>query len=54
MAIKWHAPPTAKVPEANGRTQRRLAILNNLASLARQVKAGQTKLILRVDYRKQH
>ena len=54
IAIKWHAPPAAKAPEANGRTQRRVAILNNLASLARQVKAGQTKLMLRVDYRKQH
>ena len=53
MAMKWHAPPAAKVPEANGRTQRRLAILHNLASLARQVKAGHTILMLRVEYRKQ-
>jgi hypothetical protein len=53
IAIKWHAPPAARVPEANGRTQRRLAILNNLASLARQVKAGHTILMLRVEYRRQ-
>jgi hypothetical protein len=53
MAMKWHAPHAAKVPEANGRTQRRLAILNNLASLARQVKAGHSILMLRVEYRKQ-
>jgi len=53
IAIKWHAPPAAKVPEANGRTQRRLAILNSLASLALQVKPGHTILMLRVEYRKQ-
>jgi hypothetical protein len=56
MATDWygkHRPTDAKVPDANGRTQRRLAILNNLASLARQVKAGHTILMLRVEYRKQ-
>ena len=53
MAVKWHAPAATKVPEANGRTQRRLAILNNLVSLARQVKTGHTILMLRVEYRKQ-
>jgi hypothetical protein len=56
MATKWYGmrwPTDAKVPEANGRTQRRLAILNILASLARQVQAGHTILMLRVVYRRQ-
>jgi len=55
MAAKWYGesrPAAVKIPEANGRTQRRLAILNNLASLARQVKAGHTILMLRVESRK--
>jgi hypothetical protein len=55
IATDWygkHRPPAAKVPEANGRTQRRLAILNSLTSLARHVKAGHTVLMLRVEFRK--
>jgi hypothetical protein len=52
MATQWHVPHAAEVSAANGRTQQRLAILNNLASLARQVKAGHTILMLRVESRK--
>jgi hypothetical protein len=56
MATDWygkHRPTDPQVSEANGRTQRRLAMLNNLASLARQVKPSHTILMLRVEYRKQ-
>ena len=42
-----------KPAERNGRTQRHLAILNGLASLARHARLGQTTLMLRVEYRKQ-
>jgi hypothetical protein len=55
IADRWYGlprPTDAKLPQANGRTQRRLAILNNLAFLARQVKAGDTILMLRVESRK--
>jgi len=55
IAHKWYGmngPAKTKLGEPNGRTQRRLAILNNLASLARQVKAGHTILVLRVESRK--
>jgi hypothetical protein len=56
IATEWYGmsgPPKTKPAEPNGRTQRRLTILNNLAALARQAKFGQMKLMLRVDYRKQ-
>jgi len=56
IAMKWHdinGPAKANRGSPNGRAQRRLAILNDLAALARQGKLGQTKLILRVEYRKQ-
>jgi hypothetical protein len=56
MAADWygkHRPTDAKVPEANGRTQRRLEILTKLAALARQAKKANRTLILRVEYRKQ-
>jgi len=56
IAEKWHGinrPPKTKSPEPNGRTQRRLSIPNNLAAVAKQAKVGQTKLMLRVEYRKQ-
>jgi len=57
MAIEWHGgygPQKSKPAELNGRTRRRLEILRNLAALALQGKDPQTKLMLRVDYRKQH
>jgi hypothetical protein len=56
MALQWygmHRPAAVKMPEVNGRTQRRSAILNHLASLARQAKAGRAILMLRVEYRSQ-
>lgn len=56
MTQEWHGangPSKTEPREPNGRTERRLAILTNLAALARQAKAGQTKLMLRVDYRRQ-
>jgi hypothetical protein len=56
MAQNWYglnAPPKTTPEEPNGRTQRRLGILINLAALAKQAKAGHMKLMLRVDYRKQ-
>ena len=55
IANKWYglyAPAKAKLEEPDGRAQRGLAILNNLASLARQVKVGHTVLVLRVESRK--
>jgi hypothetical protein len=42
-----------KPPERNGRTQRRLAILNGLATLAKHAQLGQTRMMLRVEYRMQ-
>jgi hypothetical protein len=56
MATEWYSmfgKPKITQEQANGRTQRRLAILKNLAALAVQGKDRQTLLILRVDYRKQ-
>jgi hypothetical protein len=54
IAQKWHgAPPKTKPQEPNGRTQRRLEILKNLAIFAIQAKADHRTLMLRVDYRKQ-
>ena len=56
IAMKWYGtnlPAKTKSCESNGRTQRRLAILRNLAALARQAQVGNTVLILRVEYRKQ-
>jgi len=56
MATEWYrmyGPPKTKPAEPNGRTQRRLAIIKNLAALAIQGKERQTKLMLRVEYRKQ-
>jgi hypothetical protein len=55
IADKWYGmngPAKTKTGELNGRTQQRLAILNNLASLAREVKAGHAILVLRVESRK--
>jgi hypothetical protein len=57
MAIEWfdpYGPQKSKPGGPNGRTQRRLEILKNLAALALQGKDCQTKLMLRVDYRRQH
>jgi hypothetical protein len=56
IAQNWYgtmAPPKAKPREPNGRTQRRLAILKQLAELARRAKLDNKMLILRVEYRKQ-
>jgi hypothetical protein len=56
MACEWYGmygPQKSEQAETNGRTQRRLEILKNLAALALQGKDRQTKLMLRVDYRKQ-
>jgi hypothetical protein len=57
LATEWYGmyePPKAKSAKLDGRTQTRLAIIKNLAALAIQAKDRQMKLILRVDYRKQH
>jgi hypothetical protein len=48
-----NAPPNNKPLEPNGRAQRRQAMLNDLAALAKQATVGQKKLMLRVEYRKQ-
>jgi hypothetical protein len=56
IAQEWYGAsglPKTKPREPNGRTQRRLAILNGLAALARQAKVGNKMLMLRVEYRKQ-
>ena len=56
IATGWYGmygPQKIRQVEPNGRTQRRLAILKNLAALAIQGKDSETKLMLRVDYRKQ-
>jgi hypothetical protein len=54
MAIEWYGLyGPQKLAEPNGRTQRRLAILNDLAALAKQAKVGSKALVLRVEYRKQ-
>jgi hypothetical protein len=56
FATEWygmHGPPNAKLAEPNGRMQIRLAILKNLAALARQAEDHNKTLILRVEYRKQ-
>jgi hypothetical protein len=56
IAQEWYGArglPKTKPREPNGRTQRRLAILNGLAALARQAKIGNRMLMLRVEYRKQ-
>ena len=55
VASEWydmHVPQKIESPRLHGRTQIRLAILKNLAALAVQGKEQQTKLMLRVDYRK--
>ncbi len=55
MATQWNSmygKPNPKAMKANGRTQVRGSILMNLAMLAKQVN-DDTKLMLRVDYRKQ-
>jgi hypothetical protein len=55
IAQNWDgttAPPKAK-PRENGRIQRRLAILKQLAELARRAKLDDKMLMLRVEYRKQ-
>jgi len=56
IAQNWYgtmAPPKTKPRESNGRTQRRLAILKQLAELARRAKLDNKMLMLRVEYRKQ-
>ena len=56
VATEWYGmngAAKAKLAAPTGRTQRRLSILNNLVALAKQAKVGQTKLMLRVVYRKQ-
>jgi hypothetical protein len=56
MACEWYGmygPQKSEQAETNGRRQRRLEILKNLAAVALQGKDRQTKLMLRVDYRKQ-
>ncbi|MEA3093652.1 MAG: hypothetical protein QOJ04_4994 [Caballeronia sp.] len=56
IAEDWYGikvPPNNPKPlEPNGRAQRRQAMLNELATLAKQATVGQ-KLMLRVEYRKQ-
>jgi hypothetical protein len=47
------ASPKTKPREPNGRTRRRLAILKQLAELARRAKLDNKMLMLRVEYRKQ-
>lgn len=56
IAQEWYGangPPKTKPGEPNGRTQRRLEIVKNLAILAKQAKACNKTLMLRVEYRKQ-
>jgi hypothetical protein len=56
IAHKWYdmnGPAKTNLGEPNGRTQRRLEILNKFAALAKQAKEGNKTLILRVEYRKQ-
>ena len=55
MATEWYGMYRAqksKPAEPNGRELVRLAILKNLAALAKQREVCQTMLMLRVDYRK--
>jgi hypothetical protein len=57
MGAEWYSmygPSKSKSAEANGRTHTQLAIINNLAELAKQAKGCESVLMLRVDYRKQH
>jgi hypothetical protein len=54
MATEWYrmyGPQKTKMAEPNGRSQRRLAIVKNLAALAQQAKDGHMVLMLRVEYR---
>ena len=56
MATEWYSMYGKTKPrsaEPSGRTQTRLAIIKNLAALAKQGKERQMILMLRVDYRKQ-
>jgi hypothetical protein len=56
IALKWYdmiVPTKTKPAETNGRSQRRLAILKNLAALAKQGTDRRSILMLRVEYRKQ-
>jgi hypothetical protein len=56
IATVWYeiyGPQKTKPPEPNGRTQRRLAILKNLADLSKKGMDCQTTLMLRVHYRGQ-
>jgi len=56
IATNWHGvnlPMKPNGAELNGRTQRRLAILKNLAALAKQANDCNKALMLRVEYRKQ-
>ena len=49
----YMTPSKTKSREPNGRTQRRLAILKQLAELARRAELDNKMLMLRVEYRKQ-
>jgi hypothetical protein len=56
MATDWYSMygrPKTKPAEPNGRTQIRFVLIKNLAALAIKGKDRQTKLMLRVEYRKQ-
>ena len=56
VAMKWYSVNLVmktKAAEPNDRTQRRLAILKNLASLAQQARDGNKTVMLGVEYRKQ-
>jgi hypothetical protein len=56
IATYWyttHRPSRTKLPEPNGRMRRRLAILKNLAALAKGAMDSNKSLILRVEYRTQ-
>ena len=56
MATEWYSmygKTSPRSAEPSGRTQTRLAIIKNLAALAKQGKERQMILMLRVDYRKQ-
>lgn len=51
VANNWHSDHSR--PNSRGRIQLRMAILESLATLARQARGAQARLMLRVDYRSQ-
>ena len=56
LAVNWHdmyGSEKTKWAKPNGRTQVRSAILENLAALGLQGKESHTKLMLRVEYKRQ-